>query len=50
MIALGHPMGATGAIMTGTLIDELHRQQRSSGIVAASGATGSGSALLLERC
>ena len=50
VIALGHPMGATGAIMTGTLIDELHRQQLSTGIVAASGAAGSGSALLLERC
>ena len=50
VIALGHPMGATGAIMTGTLIDELHRQKLSSGIVSASGAAGSGSALLLERC
>jgi acetyl-CoA C-acetyltransferase len=50
VIALGHPMGATGAIMTGTLIDELHRQQLAHGIVAASGAAGSGSALLLERC
>ena len=49
VIALGHPMGATGAIMTGTLIDELHRQQLAHGIVAASGAAGSGSALLLER-
>ena len=50
VIALGHPMGATGAIMAGTLIDELHRQQLHKGIVAASGAAGSGSALLLERC
>lgn len=50
VIALGHPMGATGAIMAGTLIDELHRQQLTSGVVAASGAAGSGSALLLERC
>ena len=50
VIALGHPMGATGAIMTGTLIDELHRQRLSKGVVAASGAAGSGSALLLERC
>jgi len=50
VIALGHPMGATGAIMTGTLIDELDRQQLSNGIVAASGAAGSGSGLLLERC
>jgi acetyl-CoA C-acetyltransferase len=49
VIALGHPMGATGAIMTGTLIDELHRQKLRNGIVAASGAAGSGSALLLER-
>ena len=50
VIALGHPMGATGAIMTGTLIDELHRKQLNKGVVAASGAAGSGSALLLERC
>jgi len=50
VISLGHPMGATGAIMTGTLIDELVRQQLARGIVAASGAAGSGSALLIERC
>ena len=50
VIALGHPMGATGAIMVGTLIDELLRQRLNTGVVAASGAAGSGSALLLERC
>ena len=50
VISLGHPMGATGAIMTGTLIDELHRQKLRNGIVSSSGAAGSGSALLLERC
>ena len=49
VIALGHPMGATGAIMMGTLIDELTRQQLNRGIVAASGAAGSGSAILIER-
>lgn len=49
VIALGHPMGATGAIMTGTLIDELGRCDLGLGVVAASGAAGSGSALLLER-
>ena len=49
VIALGHPMGATGAIMTGTLIDELERQSLRCGLVAASGAAGSGSALLLRR-
>lgn len=49
VIALGHPMGATGAIMAGTLLDELERRDAVSGVVAASGAAGSGSALLLER-
>ena len=49
VIALGHPMGATGAIMAGTLLDELERRDLRTGIVAASGAAGSGSALLLER-
>ena len=39
---------ATGAIMTGTLLDELQRRGLTRGIVAASGAAGAGSALLLE--
>ena len=50
VIALGHPMGATGAMMAGTLLDELERRTLDSGVVAASGAAGSGSALLLRRC
>jgi len=49
-IALGHPLGATGAIMTGTLLDELERRDLKSGIVSAAGAAGAGSALLIERC
>ena len=49
VIALGHPMGATGAIMAGTLLDELERRGQHRGIVAASGAAGAGSALLIER-
>lgn len=49
VIALGHPMGATGAIMAGTLLDELERRGQRRGIVAASGAAGAGSALLIER-
>ncbi len=48
-IALGHPMGATGAIMTLTLLDELERRDLQRGVVAAAGAAGSGSALLIER-
>ena len=50
VIALGHPMGATGAIMTGTLIDEMERRSLKTGVVAASGAAGSGSALLIASC
>ncbi|MFK7830057.1 MAG: acetyl-CoA C-acyltransferase [Congregibacter sp.] len=49
VIALGHPMGATGAIMTLTLLDELERRHLKRGIVAAAGAAGTGSALLIER-
>lgn len=48
-IALGHPMGATGAIMALTLLDELERRGAERGLVAAAGAAGSGSALLIER-
>ncbi len=49
VIALGHPMGATGAIMAGVLLDEMERRDVRRGIVAASGAGGSGCALLIER-
>ena len=49
VIALGHPMGATGAIMAGVLLDEMERRDVRRGIVGASGAGGSGCALLIER-
>jgi acetyl-CoA C-acetyltransferase len=49
VIALGHPMGATGAIMAGTLLDELERRDLQWGVVSAAGAAGTGSALLLQR-
>ncbi len=49
VIALGHPLGATGAIMAGMLLDEMERRDVRRGVVAASGAGGSGSALLIER-
>ena len=48
-IALGHPLGATGAVMLGTLIDEMERRQVRRGIVATSGAAGLGTAALIER-
>lgn len=49
VIALGHPMGATGAMMAGVLLDELERRDLGCGIVAAAGAAGTGSALFIER-
>lgn len=49
VIALGHPMGATGAIMTGVLLDELERRGERLGLISSSGAGGSGSAILIER-
>jgi len=50
VIAMGHPMGATGAIMMGTLIDELKRRELQTGIVATSGAAGTGTAMLISLC
>ena len=49
VIALGHPLGATGAMMMGTLLDELERRNQRLGVVATSGAAGSGTAILIER-
>lgn len=49
VIALGHPMGSTGAILTLTLLDELERRGLRRGIVSTAGAAGSGSALLIDR-
>ena len=49
VIAMGHPLGATGAIMLGSLLDEMERRDLKWGIVAASGAAGAGVAMLIER-
>lgn len=48
-ISLGHAMGATGASLLGTLLDELERRDLSTGMVAVSGAAGIGTALIIER-
>ena len=48
-IALGHPMGATGGMLIGMLIDELERQNLKRGLVAISGAAGVGTAMVIER-
>lgn len=48
-IALGHPMGATGAMLVGSLIDELELRGLRRGVVAITGAAGVASAALVER-
>jgi acetyl-CoA C-acetyltransferase len=48
-IAMGHPVGATGAILIGTLVDELDRRNLERGIVTMCTGLGMGVATVLER-
>jgi acetyl-CoA C-acetyltransferase len=48
-ISLGHPLGATGGNLLGTLLDELERQDLQRGIIAICGGAGLGVATLIER-
>ena len=48
-IAMGHPMGATGAILLTTLVHELHRCDGSLGLVVTQAAGGIGCAMIIER-
>lgn len=48
-IALGHPLGATGAILLGTLLDELERRNLSRGLVTLCAAAGQATAIIIER-
>ena len=48
-IAMGHPLGATGAIIIGTLLDELERSGKSTGLATLCIASGMGAATLIER-
>lgn len=48
-MALGHPIGATGAILVGTLLDELERQDLSVGLVTLCAAGGLAPAAIIER-
>ena len=49
-IAMGHPLGATGAMILGTLIDELHRRQLRYGMATLCVGGGMGIATIVERC
>ncbi len=48
-IALGHPLGATGCMLTGTLMDELERQDLNTGLVTLCIGGGMGIASIIER-
>jgi acetyl-CoA C-acetyltransferase len=48
-IAMGHPLGATGAMILGTLIDELHRRDQRYGLAALCVGGGMGCATVVER-
>ena len=49
-IAMGHPLGATGAMILGTLIDELHRRKLRYGLATLCVGGGMGIATIVERC
>ncbi|GHF83547.1 acetyl-CoA acetyltransferase [Streptomyces thermodiastaticus] len=48
-IAFGHPLGATGAMLLGTLVDELERQDKRYGLVTLCVGGGMGIATVVER-
>ena len=48
-IAMGHPLGATGAMILGTLLDELERRDLSTGMATLCVGAGMGIATIIER-
>jgi len=48
-IAMGHPLGATGAMVLGTVLDELERQDKQTALVTLCVAVGMGVATIIER-
>ena len=48
-IAMGHPLGATGAMIIGTLLDELERSDKELGLATLCIASGMGAATIIER-
>ena len=48
-IALGHPLGATGAMILGTVLDELERTDKSTALVTLCIGAGMGTATIIER-
>jgi acetyl-CoA C-acetyltransferase len=48
-IALGHPLGATGAMILGIALDELERRDLSTALVTLCVGAGMGTATIIER-
>ena len=48
-IAMGHPLGATGAMLIGTILDELERTNKQTGLVTLCIGGGMGIATIIER-
>lgn len=48
-IALGHPLGATGAMLLGTALDELERQDKTTALITLCAGGGMGIATVVER-
>ena len=48
-IALGHPLGATGAMLMGTILDELERRNQGTGLVTLCVGGGMGVTTIIER-
>ena len=48
-IAMGHPLGATGAMLVGTLLDELERKNLTTGLVTLCVGAGKITATIIER-
>ena len=48
-IAMGHPLGATGSMLLGTILDELERRDLSTGLITLCVGAGMGTASIIER-
>jgi acetyl-CoA C-acetyltransferase len=48
-IAMGHPLGATGAMILGTVLDELERRDLNTALVTLCIGAGMGTATIVER-
>ena len=48
-MALGHPIGATGSVLIGTMVDELERRELKRGLITMCAGGGMAPAIIIER-